>query len=94
MVTSNEPAMYREGMYGIRHENIILCRGAGKSEFGDWLDFDTLTLCHIDTSVVLPGILGPEAFSWLQAYNARVYETLSPHLPAEVAEWLKDKCGM
>ena len=94
MVTSNEPAIYREGMYGIRHENIILCREAGTSEFGDWLDFETLTLCHIDTSAVLPGILGPEAFHWLQEYNARVYATLSPYLPEEVALWLKDKCGM
>ena len=94
MVTSNEPAMYREGMYGIRHENIILCRDAGKSEFGDWLDFETLTLCHIDTSVVLPGILGPEAFHWLNEYNYRVYETLSPYLPEDVAQWLRDKCGV
>ena len=94
MVTSNEPAIYREGLYGIRHENLILCREAGESEFGEWLDFETLTLCHIDTSVVLPGLLGPAAFHWLNEYNARVYETLSPYLPAEVAEWLKDKCGM
>lgn len=94
MVTSNEPAMYREGMYGIRHENIVLCREAGTSEFGEWLDFETLTLCHIDTSAVLPGLLGPEAFHWLMEYNARVYDTLSPHLPDDVASWLAEKCGM
>ena len=94
MVTSNEPAIYRDGQYGIRHENLILCREAGESEFGEWLDFETLTLCHIDTSAVLPGLLGPVAFHWLNEYNARVYETLSPYLPSEVAEWLKDKCGM
>ena len=94
MVTSNEPAMYREGMYGIRHENIVLCREAGISEFGEWLDFETLTLCHIDTSAVLPGLLGPEAFHWLMEYNARVYRTLSPHLPDDVASWLAEKCGM
>ena len=94
MVTSNEPAMYREGMYGIRHENIVLCREAGTSDFGEWLDFETLTLCHIDTSAVLPGLLGPEAFHWLMEYNARVYHTLSPHLPDDVASWLAEKCGM
>lgn len=94
MVTSNEPAMYREGMYGIRHENIVLCREAGTSEFGEWLDFETLTLCHIDTSAVLPGLLGPEAFHWLMEYNSRVYHTLSPHLPDDVASWLAEKCGM
>lgn len=92
MVTSNEPGLYREGMHGIRHENIVLCREAGTSEFGDWLDFETLTCCHIDTSAVLPELLGPEALAWLNAYNARVYATLAPLLPVSTAEWLRNKC--
>ena len=94
MVTSNEPAIYREGMHGIRHENIILCRDAGSSDFGQWLDFETLTLCHIDTSAVLPELLGPEALAWLMDYNTRVYNTLAPLLPEDVAEWLKEKCSL
>ena len=91
MVTSNEPAIYREGMHGIRHENIVLCRDAGVSDFGEWLEFETLTLCHIDTSAIIPELLGPEAMQWLEDYNLRVYETLSPLLPEEVAEWLREK---
>ena len=91
MVTSNEPAIYREGQYGIRHENIVLCRDAGTSEFGEWLDFETLTLCHIDTSAVIPELLGPEALQWLNDYNHRVYDTLSPYLSEEEALWLKFK---
>ena len=91
MVTSNEPAVYREGMHGVRHENILLCCDAGTSEFGDWLMFETLTFCHIDTSAVIPELLGPEALNWLGEYNARVYETLAPLLPEEVALWLKEK---
>ena len=91
MATSNEPALYREGMHGIRHENIILCREAGSSEFGDWLDFETLTLCHFDTSAVLPHLLGPEAIKWLNDYNDRVYRTLAPLLPPRTAAWLRDK---
>ena len=91
MVTSNEPAIYREGMHGIRHENIVLCRDAGVSDFGEWLEFETLTLCHIDTSAIIPELLGPEAMQWLKDYNLRVYETLSPLLPEEVAEWLREK---
>jgi Xaa-Pro aminopeptidase len=50
-----------------------------------------LTCCHIDTSAVLPDILGPEALQWLNEYNAMVYETLAPYLPEEVAQWLKVK---
>ena len=91
MVTSNEPALYREGMHGVRHENIILCREAGISEFGDWLDFETLTCCHFDTGAVLPELLGPEALAWLNEYNERVYRTLAPLLPDDVADWLRGK---
>lgn len=91
MVTSNEPGLYREGMHGIRHENIILCREAGESIFGEWLDFETLTMCHFDTSAVIKDILGAEAVAWLNAYNERVYRTLSPLLPPETAAWLRYK---
>ena len=91
MVTSNEPAVYREGMHGIRHENIVLCRDAGTSDFGEWLEFETLTCCHIDTSAVIPELLGPEALSWLNEYNAHVYEILAPLLPEDVAAWLRKK---
>lgn len=91
MLTSNEPALYREGMHGVRHENLILCREAGVSEFGEWLDFETMTLCHIDTSAVLPELLGSEALAWLNAYNDRVYRTLAPNLPPRTAAWLRDR---
>lgn len=91
MVTSNEPALYREGMHGVRHENIILCREAGMSEFGDWLDFETLTCCHFDTGAVVPELLGPEALAWLNEYNEWVCRTLTPLLPDDVAQWLSCK---
>ena len=91
MVTSNEPAIYREGMHGVRHENIILCRESGVSEYGKFLEFETLTCCHIDTSALLPELLGPEALSWLNTYNKNVYDILSPFLSQEEAEWLYSK---
>lgn len=91
MVTSNEPGLYREGMHGIRHENVILCREAGATEFGDWLDFETLTCCHIDTAPVLKNLLTAEELRWLNAYNDRVFRTLSPLLPPDVAAWLRFK---
>ena len=91
MVTSNEPALYREGQHGIRHENIILCKEDGLSEFGDWLSFETLTLCHFDTSAVLVELLTAEEIQWLNSYNDRVYSALSPYLSPEISEWLKNK---
>lgn len=91
MVTSNEPGIYREGRHGIRHENIVLCREAGVNEFGDWLEFETLTCCHIDTSAVIPDLLDSEEKTWLNAYNDKVFRTLSPLLSAEESAWLRAK---
>ena len=90
MILSDEPGLYREGQHGVRHENLLLVRPAGDSEFGSFLEFETLTLCHFDTSCLLVDLLTPEERDWLNAYNARVYEVLSPRLPADVAAWLRD----
>ena len=92
MITSNEPGIYREGMHGVRHENLVLCEEDGRNEFGDWLRFETLTLCHFDTSAVIIDLLGRDEIEWLNAYNARVFRTLSPMLSPEEAEWLHGKC--
>ena len=91
MVTSNEPGLYRAGCHGIRHENIVLCREAGKNDFGDWLEFETLTCCHIDTSAVLKDLLTPDELAWLNAYNESVYRRISPSLPSSEAMWLREK---
>ena len=89
MVTSDEPGIYREGSHGVRHENVILCVPAGESEFGRWLSFETLTLCHIDTSAIIQELMTAEEIKWLNAYNETVYRKLSPHLDAEIAAWLR-----
>ncbi len=90
-ITTDEPGLYREGMHGVRHENAMLCRPVGDNEFGSWLGFESLTLCHFDTSCLEVSLLTKEEIDWLNAYNKRVYETLAPRLPAEVAEWLRGK---
>ncbi len=92
MITSNEPGIYREGMHGVRHENLVLCVEDGRSEFGDWLRFETLTLCHFDTSAIIVDLLDRDEIEWLNDYNARVFRTLSPMLSPEEAEWLRNKC--
>jgi len=91
MILSDEPGLYREGMHGVRHENLVLVRPVGDNEFGSFLGFETLTLCHFDTSCLEVSLLTPDERDWLNAYNAHVYEVLSPRLPAEVAEWLRQK---
>ena len=91
MVTSDEPGIYREGMHGVRHENLVLCVEDSEGEFGRWLRFEPLTLCHFDTSALLLELMTRDELLWLNAYNAKVYETLSPLLPGDVADWLKKK---
>lgn len=91
MITSDEPGIYREGQYGIRHESLLLCIEAGSNEFGEWRCFENLTLCHIDTSAVLPDMLTKEETAWLNSYNEEVFRTLSPRLPSDIAEWLRIK---
>lgn len=91
MVMTDEPGLYREGMHGVRHENTLVCREAGMNAFGDWLEFETITCCYIDTSAVVKDLLGNEATAWLNTYNERVYRTLSPLLPDETAAWLRGK---
>ena len=91
MICSDEPGIYREGMHGIRHENLLLCRSVGDNVFGSWLGFEPLTLCHFDTSCLEVSLLTADEREWLNAYNERVYRTLTPRLPAEVAAWLRTK---
>lgn len=91
MICSDEPGLYREGMHGVRHENLVLCRSVGDNEFGSWLGFEILTLCHFDTSCLDVSLLTADERDWLNSYNERVYRELSPRLPADVAAWLRDK---
>ena len=91
MINSDEPGIYREGKHGVRHENLLLCVRAGETEFGRWLAFEPLTLCHFDTEALELHLLDSNEIQWLNDYNEHVYQTLSPHLPREIADWLREK---
>ncbi|MDR1557793.1 MAG: aminopeptidase P family protein [Tannerellaceae bacterium] len=91
MIMSNEPGIYRTNEYGIRTENMILIREDSETEFGVFLSFETLTLCYIDTSLVIPSMLSAREHAWLNKYHQMVYEKLSPLLNEEEQEWLKIK---
>ncbi len=91
MILSDEPGIYREGKHGVRHESLMLVVPAGQNEFGSWLAFETLTLCHFETDGLDLSLLDRSEIDWLNAYNERVYRTLSPHLPREIADWLREK---
>ncbi|WP_207531729.1 aminopeptidase P family protein [Desertivirga arenae] len=92
MITSIEPGIYRPGKHGVRIENLVLTVADGSSEFGEFLKFETITLCYIDTSLILTDLLDEQQIKWLNDYNEFVYLKLQPYLEPEEAEWLKEKC--
>ncbi len=90
MICSNEPGYYKTGGYGIRIENLVVVRevaieGAERKT----MEFETVTLAPIDVDLVEPALLTPDERAWLNAYHARVRETLTPLVDAATAEWLK-----
>jgi Xaa-Pro aminopeptidase len=93
MLISDEPAIYREGEYGIRTENLLLCYEDEETEFGQFLKFDTMSLCYIDKSLIDISLLDQKEIDWLNSYHIEVYEKLSPYLSEPEKKWLKEKTG-
>jgi Xaa-Pro aminopeptidase len=88
MITSIEPGLYRPGKWGIRIENLVINQAAEKTEFGDFLKFETLTLCPIDTRCIDLSLLHEDERAWLNAYHATVRERVSPHVDGAAKAWL------
>jgi Xaa-Pro aminopeptidase len=89
MITSIEPGIYRPGRWGIRIENLVLNRTAQTTEFGEYLDFETLTLCPIDTRCLDASLLRPDEVRWLNDYHASVRARLAPHVEGAARDWLE-----
>lgn len=92
MLTSNEPGFYKNGSYGIRIENLVLCVDGEETDYGHFLKFETLTLFPIDLTLLEESMLTKEERDWLNQYHQEVFEKLSPHLNPEEVDWLERKC--
>lgn len=90
MITSDEPGYYVDGEYGIRHENLIVCKKSEKTDFGQYLCFEHLTMVPFDLDAVVPEQMSERERELLNAYHADVYEKISPYLEEEEKEWLKE----
>ena len=94
MITSIEPGLYRPGRWGIRIENLVLnvpavSKALDRSdEFGEFLEFETLTLCPIDTRCIERALLRQDEIDWLNAYHATVRERLAPLVSGDALAWL------
>lgn len=92
MITSNEPGVYVEGKFGIRHENEMVVVKGNKNFYGQFMHFETLTFVPFDRKGIDKSLLSEDELAWLNEYHASVYEKISPFLTNEEAEWLKEAC--
>ncbi|HUN93238.1 MAG TPA: aminopeptidase P family protein [Burkholderiaceae bacterium] len=90
MVTSNEPGLYRPGQWGVRIENLLVTVADATTEFGEFLRFETLTLCPIDVRCIEPALLRADEVAWLDAYHAEVRRRVGPLVGGAAARWLED----
>ncbi len=88
MITSIEPGLYRPGQWGVRIENLVLNVAGPSTEFGEFLDFETLTLCPIDTRCIERSLLRADEIDWLDRYHATVRERLAPRVQGDALAWL------
>ena len=90
MTLTDEPGLYLAGKFGVRIENTLLIREYMETEFGKFLQMESLTLCPIDTAPIDVEMLLPEELAWLNAYHAEVYAKLAPYLDKEEQKWLEN----
>ena len=94
MISSNEPGLYREGKYGIRIENLMVNKRVAQpieTEFGDFLNFETVTYCPIDTRLIEPSLLTQIEIDWLNSYHSQVYAELKDRVDGVALEWLTER---
>ena len=93
MTITDEPGIYLPDRCGARTENTLLIVPYKETEFGKFLQFESLTLCPIDKAPIVFDMMTQEEIEWLNAYHQRVFETLSPHLSPEERDWLREACA-
>ena len=92
MTITDEPGIYLPDRCGARTENTLLIVPYKETEFGRFLQFESLTLCPIDKAPIIREMMLPEEIQWLNDYHQRVFDTLSPHLNPDEVEWLRKAC--
>ena len=90
MTVTDEPGLYLEGKFGVRIENTLLITPYLKTAFGEFLQFESLTLAPIDTTPIIIEMLLPEERNWLNAYHEQVFQRLSPYLSDKENNWLRE----
>ena len=90
MICSDEPGIYIEGSHGIRTENLMVCRKGEKNAYGQFMEFEFLTMVPIDLDALDPSLMEARDREWLNQYHKEVNEKIAPHLTEEEAAWLRE----
>ena len=90
MTVTDEPGIYLPDRFGVRIENTMIVEKYKTTEFGEFLQFDALTLCPIDTAPIDVSMLSDEEVEWLNSYHRRVYDAIAPHVSMDEREWLRE----
>lgn len=90
MVTTDEPGVYVENSHGIRTENELICKKAEKNEYGQFMEFETITYAPIDLDGIDVTYFSETDKMQLNQYHKMVYEKISPYLTKDEADWLKE----
>ena len=90
MTVTDEPGIYLPDRFGVRIENTMIVEEYKTTEFGEFLQFDALTLCPIDTAPIDVSMLSDEEVEWLNSYHRRVYDAIASHVSMEEREWLRE----
>ena len=90
MITTNEPGFYKAGSHGIRIENEMLCVKGEKNEYGQFMEFEPITIAPIDLDAINVDLMKDDEKAYLNKYHKMVFDTVSPFLTEEEAEWLKE----
>ena len=93
MTVTDEPGIYLAGKFGVRIENTLLVTPYKETEFGKFLQFESLTLCPIDKSPIISETMTVEEVTWLNDYHQMVFDRLSPYLSDDETNWLREACA-
>lgn len=90
MVITNEPGIYIEGSHDIFTENQLVVKKVEKNHSGQFMEFETITICPIDLDGINSGLMTQREKDFLNSYHKKVYDTVNPYLTAEESDWLKE----
>jgi len=91
MLVSNEPGYYETDQFGVRIENLVMVKEKEKTQWGQFYEMETVTLCPYEREAIDKSLLTEKEIQQINAYHERVYQTIAPLLDEETKDFLKEQ---